>query len=80
MDGESCGRSDLNPGNLTCRACGRTIDCPPDALLRFMRTRDWPRCCGEIMCYYIPAGKSWEPKESPALRASVPWPSRREAG
>jgi hypothetical protein len=63
------GRPPAPAGKLTCRACGRVADCSPTGLLWHMRTGLWPRCCGAVMSYFVPAGKPWEPKPTGAATA-----------
>jgi hypothetical protein len=48
-------------GKLTCRACGRTEDCPPEQLLAYLQGREYPQCCGDGMAYFVSTGKPWEP-------------------
>ena len=55
---------DESPAKLVCKACRRTIDCPPADLARHMRAGDWPRCCDHVMAFYVPTGKPWEPPPS----------------
>jgi hypothetical protein len=62
MDDTPTDRQPPQPGKLTCRACGRTVDCPPEVLAGCIRTRKYPECCGQAMAYYVPAGKPWEPR------------------
>jgi hypothetical protein len=52
------------PGRLVCPRCRRTTDCLTADLARHMRAGDWPRCCTEVMAFYVPAGKPWEPTPS----------------
>ncbi|HEX4592406.1 MAG TPA: hypothetical protein VH120_20920 [Gemmataceae bacterium] len=39
---------------LRCLQCGKTIECQPADLMRYMTTK-WPRCCGEVMTYFAPS-------------------------
>jgi len=56
--------TDPGPGKLVCVTCRRTVDCPPADLAGYMKSRGWPGCCSQVMAFYVPAGKPWEPVPS----------------
>jgi hypothetical protein len=39
---------------LVCGVCGRTSVAVPDELLTYVRSH-WPKCCGEVMRYFVEA-------------------------
>jgi len=43
-------------GLLHCDVCGRTAEFRDGELFQFVQTA-WPRCCGEVMSLFLPAGK-----------------------
>jgi len=53
------------PGQLICLCCGQRQGCPPDDLTRYMRAKDWPRCCGRVMAFCPAADRQPTPPSGP---------------
>ena len=44
---------------VRCFACGRSEEVSSADLVGYMQT-GWPRCCGEVMTYYLEADRPTE--------------------
>ncbi len=52
-------------GLLRCDRCGEVLTCTDGDLHRYEQT-GWPRCCTEVMTYFISQGKPQQPLETEA--------------
>lgn len=39
---------------LRCTICDKLVKLLQSDLDRYMKTKEWPRCCGEVMTLFVP--------------------------
>jgi len=57
---------------LRCDKCSRTVECSVDNAFHYSTT-GWPKCCGEVMLYFVQA--EWPTMETVPL-SKLPVPPR----
>lgn len=40
---------------IRCTVCDKTVKVMQTDLDRYLRTQEWPKCCGEVMTLFLPA-------------------------
>ena len=50
-----------HPALLRCPACGYTIECSTSDVVRFARTMQWQRCCGQVMALFTHVARPQAP-------------------